>query len=65
MSATNKTADFEVGSVAHVSFRVRCEGLGHGEEVFLVMEDDPAMQKVRANLTSSDERCRFERVERR
>jgi hypothetical protein len=47
MSATNKTADFEVGSVAHVSFRVRCEGLGHGEEVFLVMEDDPAMQKVR------------------
>jgi hypothetical protein len=39
MSATHKT-DFEVGSVvqAQVSFRVRCETLGHGEEVFLVME---------------------------
>lgn len=37
MSATNK-ADFEVGAVAHVSFRVRCERLGHGEEVFLVAD---------------------------
>lgn len=36
MSATTRTADFEVGAVAHVTFRVRCESLGHGEEVFLV-----------------------------
>lgn len=47
MSATNKTeADFDAGSVAHVTFRVRCEGLGHGEEVFLVAEGDHAGQKV-------------------
>ena len=46
MSATIKTADFEVGSVAHVTFRVRCETLGHGEEVFLVAEGDKGMQKV-------------------
>jgi len=39
MSASHKTdADFEVGAVAHVTFRVRCETLGHGEEVFLVAE---------------------------
>ena len=25
-----------VGCVAHVTFRVRCETLGHGEEVFLI-----------------------------
>ena len=47
MSATNKTAaDFEAGSVAHVNFRVRCETLGHGEEVFLVAQSDQGMQKV-------------------
>jgi hypothetical protein len=46
MSATDKTADFEVGAVAHVTFRVRCEKLGHGEEVFMVMDGDPTMQKV-------------------
>lgn len=47
MSATNKTADFDVGAVTHVNFRVRCEQLGHGEEVFLVAEGDEGMQKVR------------------
>ena len=47
MSATDKTAaDFEVGAVAHVNFRVRCENLSHGEEVFLVAESDQGMQKV-------------------
>jgi len=46
MSATNKTADFEVGAVAHVSFRVRCETLGYGEEIFLVAEGDHGRQKV-------------------
>ena len=47
MSATDKTADFEVGAVAHVSFRVRCETLSYGEEVYLVAEKDLEMQKVR------------------
>jgi hypothetical protein len=46
MSATDKTADFDVGAVAHVNFRVRGERLGHGEEVFLVAQDDPTMQRV-------------------
>ena len=35
------------GNVAHVNFRVRCEGLGYGEEVFLVQDGDDKMQKVR------------------
>ena len=51
MSATHKTASeyphHEIGSVAHVTFRVRCETLGHGEEVFLVVEGDSAVKKVR------------------
>jgi hypothetical protein len=47
MSATASTdADFEAGSVAHVTFRVRCETLGHGDEVFLVAEGEPG--KVRS-----------------
>lgn len=37
MSATDRTAaDFEAAASALVHFRVRCEGLSHGEEVFLV-----------------------------
>lgn len=53
MSATDKTAaDFEVGSVAHVNFRVRCEKLGHGEEVLLVAESDQGMQKVSFEVES-------------
>lgn len=41
MSATDRTvADNDVGSVAHVLFRVRCESLGYGEEVYLVAEDE-------------------------
>jgi hypothetical protein len=52
MSATDRTATFEVGAVAHVSFRVRCEALGHGEEVFLVAEGDAGRKKVRVwNVT--------------
>jgi hypothetical protein len=47
MSATDKTADFEVGSQAYVSFRVRCETLSHGEEVFLVADNDFGAKKVR------------------
>jgi hypothetical protein len=58
MSATSKTTeDFEVGAVAHVTFRVRCEKLGHGEEVFLVPTRDPSSTaKVRLE--------RFPRFER-
>lgn len=40
MSATASTdREFEVGAVAHVTFRVRCEKFGFGEEVFLVSTD--------------------------
>ena len=38
---------FDGGAIAHVDFRVRCEHLGHGEEVFLVQEGDDKRQKVR------------------
>lgn len=49
MSATDQTdAQFDVG-IAHVSFRVRCETLGHGDEVFLVSEDGSRTRKVRSN----------------
>ena len=50
MSATSQAssaASTDVGSIAHVNFRVRCEKLGYGEEVFLVQEDDTEMRKVR------------------
>jgi len=50
MSATDRTAaDFETAAVAHVHFRVRCETLGHGEEVFLV-PDSGGMAKVRFGI---------------
>ena len=29
------------GCIAHVTFRVRCETLGHGEEVYLISILDP------------------------
>jgi hypothetical protein len=48
MSTTNN-AEFEVGSVAHVTFRVRCESLGHGDEVFLVPSGDKGTNKVRSS----------------
>lgn len=46
MSATDRTADFEAGAVAHVSFKVNCEKIGHGEEVFLVTESEEGVTKV-------------------
>jgi len=46
--ATNRTDSFESGAVAHVNFRVRCETLGHGEEVFLVAQGDEGHSKVRS-----------------
>lgn len=45
MNATDK-ADFELGAVAHVNFRVRCETMSHGEEVFLVPTGDLGKRKV-------------------
>ncbi len=48
MSASSKVSiAVENGAIAHVNFRVRCETLGHGEEVFLVQEGDSKRQKVR------------------
>jgi hypothetical protein len=38
-AVTAATDGLETGMVAHVTFRVRCEKLGHGEEVFLVSQD--------------------------
>lgn len=45
MSATDRTDSFEVG-IAHVNFRVRCETLGHGDEVFLVSDEGQGTRKV-------------------
>ena len=45
MSATDRTDAFEVG-IAHVNFRVRCETLGHGDEVFLVSDEGQGARKV-------------------
>lgn len=38
MTATDRADAFEVG-VAQVNFWVRCETLGHGDEVFLVSDE--------------------------
>ena len=42
----NNPINADSGSAAHVSFRVRCETLGHGEEVFLAREDDVNLSNV-------------------
>ena len=42
----SRSIDHDASSVAHVSFRVRCEYLGHGESVFLVRGDDADMANV-------------------
>ena len=52
MSATSRvlmptSGGVQVGAIAHVHFRVRCEALGHGEEVFLAQEGDTNRQRVR------------------
>jgi hypothetical protein len=41
---------FDSGLVAHVSFRVQCATLGHGEEVFLIRGDDMVRHKVRLHF---------------
>jgi len=49
----NKAAIFsEAATVAQVEFRVRCETLGHGEEVVLVRSDDPNLVSVIPLYTS-------------
>jgi hypothetical protein len=55
MSATSKVG-LETGAIAHVNFRVRCEKLGHGEDVFLMEEGDTKMQKVRPETSVSSPR---------
>ena len=45
MSATQHAA-LDAGVVAHVSFKVRCEALSHGEEVFLVHQGDHGVSMV-------------------
>ena len=45
MTATDRADAFEVG-VAQVNFRVRCETLGHGDEVFLVSDEGQGARKV-------------------
>jgi hypothetical protein len=47
MNATSKPDNLQNRHVAHIRFRVRCETLGHGEEVFWVQSTDTEMQKVR------------------
>jgi hypothetical protein len=43
----NKASIFnESAAVAQVEFRVRCETLGHGEDVFLIRSDDPNLTSV-------------------
>lgn len=47
MSATSQVAPpTEAGAMAHVNFRVRCETLGHGEDVYLLQQGDVKRQKV-------------------
>jgi hypothetical protein len=45
MTATDRADAFDVG-VAHVNFRVRCETLGHGDEVFLCSDEGQNARKV-------------------
>jgi hypothetical protein len=48
MSASSHVSSpIEAGAIAHVNFRVRCEKLGHGEEVYLLQQGDVKRQKVR------------------
>ena len=48
----------ESGFVAHVRFRVRCETLGHGEEVFLVAAPDASHHSSRkVGVSWSNSEC--------
>lgn len=42
--ATVQTTDS--GGIAQVTFRVRCENLGHGEAIFLSQADNPSGSRV-------------------
>jgi hypothetical protein len=47
MSATASTdREFEAGAVAFVTFRVRCEKFGIGDEVFLVSTDGKQVRRL-------------------
>jgi hypothetical protein len=49
MSASSQvtTPNNNSGAIAHVNFRVRCETLGYGEDVYLIEHADTQMQTVR------------------
>lgn len=47
----------ESAAVAQVEFRVRCETLGHGEDVFLIRSDDPNLTSVSAKKPAKS--CKF------
>jgi hypothetical protein len=54
---TNTQAEQAAGGcIAHVDFRVRCETLGHGEDVFLVKSDDPNLSNV-SRAQNSTQKC--------
>jgi hypothetical protein len=43
------------GAIAHVNFRVRCETLGFGEDVYLIEHADTQMQTVRSRSKKEKE----------
>lgn len=49
-SSTTTTSSNNTGIAAHVNFRVRCETLGHGEDVYLVRS-----QSDSKNTTGNDD----------
>ena len=63
MSASSKVSvTVESGAIAHVNFRVRCETLGHGDEVFLVQEGDTKRQKVCRKCLEFASQCSIESI---
>lgn len=48
--AATLSTEADAGLVANVTFRVRCETIGYGEEVFLVPEEPHGVEKVSHSL---------------
>ena len=47
LPAANQAENLQARPIANVRFRVRCETLGHGEEVYWQQQGDTSMQRVR------------------
>ena len=47
LNPSNQVENLQAHPIANVRFRVRCETLGHGEEVYWQQHGDSGMQKVR------------------